>query len=198
VRIIGLTGGIATGKSTVAAMLAERGAAVVDSDRVAREVVEPGTAGLAAVVSAFGDGVVDGTGRLDRARLAALIFADPGRRRRLEEILHPLIRTRTLELAAAATAAGPPLIAVDVPLLFEVGRQRDFPDGVMLVYADAATQLQRLREREGLDAEAAARRLAAQLPIDGKRSLATWVIDNRGSLAVTCDQVARWWAENAG
>jgi dephospho-CoA kinase len=196
VRIIGLTGGIATGKSTVAAMLAHRGAAVVDADRIAREVVEPGTAGLEAVVGAFGPEVVTASGGLDRARLAGIVFADAESRHRLEALTHPLILARIADQVADLALSGPPLIAVDVPLLFEGGRQSDFPGGVLLVYADAPTQLQRLRERDGLGDEAGRQRLAAQLSIEQKGELATWVIDNGGSRADTEAAVDLWWRDN--
>ncbi len=195
-RIIGLTGGIATGKSTVAAMLAARGAAVVDADQIAREVVEPGTPGLAAVVETFGDEVRADDGALDRARLAEIVFADPASRHRLEAITHPLILARIAERVAALAERRPPLIAVDVPLLFEADRRSDFPDGVLLVFADEATQLRRLRARDGLRGEAARRRIAAQLPIDRKRDLATWVIDNGGSRHDTERSADLWWREN--
>ena len=195
-RIIGLTGGISTGKSTVAAMLAGRGAAVVDADRIAREVVRPGTAGLEAVAGAFGPDVLDAAGELDRARLAAIVFADPESRHRLEALTHPLILARIADQVADLALSGPPLIAVDVPLLFEGGHQSDFPGGVLLVYADAATQLRRLRERDGLDDEAARQRLDAQLPIEQKRDLATWVIDNVGSRSITEAAVDLWWRDH--
>ena len=195
-RIIGLTGGIATGKSTVAAMLAGRGAAVVDADRIAHEVVEPGTAGLEAVIGAFGSAVVTASGGLDRARLAAIVFADAESRHRLEALTHPLILTRVADQVAELVLSAPPLIAVGVPLLFEVGRSSDFPGGVLLVYADAATQLRRLRERDGLGDEAGRQRLAAQLSIEQKRGLATWVIDNGGSRAGTEAAVDLWWRDN--
>ena len=197
-RIIGLTGGIATGKSTVAAMLASRGAAVVDADLLAREVVEPGSPGLVAVAATFGAEVLTATGRLDRARLAAIVFADPASRRRLEEITHPLIHARIDERVAAAAAARPPLVVAQVPLLFEIGGQSAYPDGVLLVYTDAVTQLRRLHERDGLSEEAARLRLAAQLPIERKRELATWVIDNGGRQADTESAVGRWWRDNVG
>jgi len=196
VRIIGLTGGIATGKSTVAAMLANRGAAVVDADRIAHEVVEPGTAGLEAVIGAFGPEVVTASGELDRARLASIVFADAARRHLLEALTHPLILAQVADQVAALELAGPPLIAVDLPLLFEGGRQADFPGGVLLVYADAATQLRRLRERDGFDVAAGRERLAAQLPIEDKRGLATWVIDNGGSRADTEAAVDLWWRDH--
>jgi dephospho-CoA kinase len=196
VRIIGLTGGIATGKSTVAAMLTDRGAAVVDADLIARQVVEPGTAGLEAVAGAFGPEVVTPSGELDRARLAGIVFADAESRHRLEALTHPLILARIDDQVAGLVLSGPPLIAVDVPLLFEGGRQSDFPGGVLLVYADAATQLRRLRERNELDEDAGRQRLAAQLPIERKRELATWVIDNGGSRADTEAAVDLWWRDN--
>ena len=195
-RIIGLTGGIATGKSTVAAMLADRGAAVVDADLIARQVVEPGTAGLEAVAGAFGPEVVTPSGELDRARLAGIVFADAESRHRLEALTHPLILARIDDQVAGLVLSGPPLIAVDVPLLIEGGRQSDFPGGVLLGYADAATQLQRLRERNELDEDAGRQRLAAQLPIERKRELATWVIDNGGSRADTEAAVDLWWRDN--
>jgi dephospho-CoA kinase len=198
VRTIGLTGGIATGKSTVAAMLAGHGAAVVDADVIAREVVEPGHPGLEAVVDAFGAEVLTAAGTLRRDRLATIVFADAQARRRLDAITHPLIQAGIAARVAAERAAGAPLVVVDVPLLFEGGREVDFPDGVLLVYADAATQVRRLRRRDALDDAAALRRLAAQLPIEGKRARATWVIDNGGSLEGTRTQVSRWWRENAG
>ena len=195
-RIIGLTGGIATGKSTVAALLAGRGAAVIEADLIAREVVEPGTPGLAAVVDAFGAQVLTPAGGLDRGRLADIVFADPESRRRLEAITHPLIHARISERVAALAGSGAPLVAVDVPLLFEVARQSDFPDGVLLVFAEESTQLHRLRERDGVGAEAARQRIAAQLPIDRKRGLATWVIDNGGSREDTERLVDLWWRDN--
>ena len=194
-RIIGLTGGIATGKSTVAAMLAARGAAVVDADRIAREVVEPGTTGLEAVARAFGPEVVTASGELDRARLAGIVFGDSESRRRLEALTHPLILARIADQVAGLILSEPALIAVAVPLLFAGGRQSDFPGGVLLVYADAATQLRRLHERDGLGDEAARQRLAAQLPIERKRELATWVIDNGGRRADTEAAVNLWWRD---
>ena len=194
--IIGVTGGIATGKSTVVAMLAGHGAAVVDADRIAREVVEPGTPGLQAVVGAFGAGVLTRSGELDRGRLASIVFADPESRRRLESVTHPLILARMADRVAAVAATDPPLIVVDVPLLFETDRRADFPDGVLLVYADEATQLRRLQARDGLSDEAARLRIAAQLPIDHKREVATWVIDNGDSRMETQNAVDLWWRDH--
>ncbi len=192
-RIIALTGGIATGKSTVAQMLSGHGAAVVDADRIAREVVEPGTPGLEMVIAAFGRHLLTAGGELNRGALAEIIFGDVESRRRLEAITHPLILARMASEIAALVGSDAPLVVVEHPLLFERGHQTQFPDGVLLVYADAATQLRRLRERGGLGDAVARQRLAAQLPIDGKRDLATWVIDNRGSRRDTHQAVEAWW-----
>lgn len=191
-RTIGLTGGIATGKSTVAALLTERGAIVVDADSAAREVVEPGQPALAEIAAHFGDFVVR-EGRLNRAALGELIFADPSARRELEAITHPRIRQRLAQLTQRAMALEPPLVVVDIPLLFETGRAETF-DGVMVVYASPQTQAARLRDREGLGETAIAQRLAAQIPIDDKRGRATWVIDNDGPLEATVAQIDKWWA----
>ena len=193
--VIGLTGGIATGKSTVAALLASRGAVIVDADRIAREVVEPGTEGLAAVVERFGPEVLRPDGTLDRERVGAIVFGDAAARADLEAILHPRIRLLMAERIGAGLASGAPLVVADIPLLYESGRAGDFPE-VLLVYADEAAQLRRLMERDGLSEDAARQRLAAQLPIDGKRSRATWVIDNTGTRDETEAAVDRWWRDN--
>lgn len=195
--MIGLTGGIASGKSTVARMLAARGATVVDADLLAREVVEPGTPGLAEIVAEFGEGVLDADGHLDRAALAAVVFADEGRRRRLEAITHPRIGALMAERVASALAAGAPLVVVDIPLLFEGGRQTTV-EGVLVVYADEATQMRRLVERDGLAEDEARRRIAAQMPIEEKRRRATWVIDNGGTVEDTEAQVRSWWEAVVG
>ena len=193
-RVIGLTGGIATGKSAVAAMLASRGAAVVDADRLAREVVEPGRPALAEIAAEFGPEVIAADGSLDRPALAAVVFADARRRRRLEAITHPRISALMGERIAAAIAAGPALVVVDIPLLFENGRA-GMVEGVLVVYADVATQLRRLVERDGMSEADARGRIAAQMPVEDKRRLATWVIDNGGDVDATRAQVDAWWAE---
>lgn len=196
-RIIGLTGGIATGKSTVAALLAARGAVVVDADAVAREVVAPGTTGLAEVVDAFGPEVVRADGSLDRERLGAIVFADTQQRRRLEAITHPRIREVMAGRIAESLALAPPLVVVDIPLLYESGRDAEFPE-VLVVVTDPLTQEHRLRERDGLDEADARQRLSAQLPIEEKRRRATWVIDNSGSREETERQVAAFWESVVG
>jgi dephospho-CoA kinase len=191
-RLIGVTGGIATGKSTVDAMLAARGAVVIDADELAREVVRPGEPALAEVAGRFGQDMLQADGTLDRARLGAVVFADPDARRDLEGITHPRIAALTQGRVAAALAGTAPLVAVDIPLLYENGREPMF-EGVLLVYAPEAVQLRRLRDRNGLDDAAAAQRLAAQLPIEEKRARATWVIDNSGDIEATARAVDRWW-----
>jgi dephospho-CoA kinase len=191
-RLIGLTGGIATGKSTVARLLALHGATVVDADVLAREVVEPGQPALEEIAAEFGSQVIDASGRLDRATVASVVFADPDRRRRLEAITHPRIQELMGRLLASALESGAPLVVADVPLLFENGRAAMF-DGVMVAWCDAATELERLMARDGLRREDAERRLAAQMPVDEKRRLATWVIDNSGSEEATANQVDAWW-----
>ncbi|MFN2451172.1 MAG: dephospho-CoA kinase [Candidatus Dormibacteria bacterium] len=192
-RVIGLTGGIASGKSTVAAMLAEHGAVVVDADRLAREVVAPGQPALAEVVATFGGQVLQPDGALDRTALGRLVFADDAARRRLEAITHPPVRTLMAQrVAEAVTCSGAPLVVADIPLLFEGGRGHEF-SGVLLVAATEATQLRRLQERDGLDDAAARQRLAAQLPMEEKRRRATWVIDNDAALPATRAALDRWW-----
>jgi dephospho-CoA kinase len=189
---IGLTGGIGSGKSTVSALLAARGAVIIDADRIAREVVEPGTPGLARIVEAFGDGVLAADGSLDRAALAAVVFADPDARRRLDGIVHPLVRARATELAAAA----PPdsVVVNDVPLLVETGQASSY-DLVLVVEADPATRVSRLVQR-GLTAEDARARIAAQASDGQRRAVADVVLDNGGTPEQLAAQVDRFWAEH--
>ena len=187
--VIGLTGGIASGKSTVGRMLEDLGAAVVDADQLAREVVAPGTPGLREVVAAFGSDVLDEEGRLARERLGERVFADPGERRRLERILHP----RIAELARQRLAAVRGRLAVyQAPLIFETGREGEF-QGVLLVDCEPDLQLSRLMVRDRLGEADARARLAAQLPAAERRRRATWVVDNSGSLDDTRAQLLRLW-----
>ena len=196
-RLIGLTGGIASGKSTIARMLAAKGAVVIDSDQLAREVVKPGEPAHAEVLERFGRDLAGSDGALDRARLGAIVFGDEAARRDLERITHPRIAELTRQRIADAIAHDAPVAVIDVPLLFERDRAGSF-EGVLLVYAPEDVLLARAIERDGLDAAAARQRLRAQLPIEEKRTRATWVIDNTGSLADTERQVDRWWAEEIG
>lgn len=190
---IGLTGGIACGKSTVAAMLAARGARVIDADRIARDVVEPGKPAFRRVVERFGQAVVGPDGALDRKALGRIVFADAEKRKELEAIVHPFILQEMecqARIAQSETSGMP--VVLDVPLLFELG-MKDWFEEVVLVYAPEHLQLERLMQRDGLDAEEARRRLAAQWPIERKRRLADVVIDNSGSLADTERQVDAYW-----
>jgi dephospho-CoA kinase len=188
---IGLTGGIGSGKSTVAGLLAARGARIVDADRIAREVVEPGTPGLDAVVAAFGAGVLTPEGALDRPALAAVVFADPEARRRLDGIVHPLVRARAAELVAAA----PPdaVVVQDVPLLVETGQGASY-DLVLVVQADLATRVRRLVGR-GLSEDDARARIAAQATDEQRRAVADVVLDNSGTVEELEAQVDRFWSE---
>jgi dephospho-CoA kinase len=188
---IGLTGGIGSGKSTVAGLLAARGAQVVDADRIAREVVEPGTPGLEAVVAAFGPGVLTPEGALDRPALAAVVFADPEARRRLDGIVHPLVRARATELVSAA----PPdaVVVQDVPLLVETGQAGSY-DLVLVVEADTDTRVRRLVGR-GLSEEDARARISAQATDEQRRAVADVVLDNSGTVEALEAQVERFWSE---
>lgn len=188
---VGLTGGIASGKSVVADGLARRGAVVIDADVLAREVVAPATPGLAAVVERFGPGIlVDG--RLDRARLGAIVFADPQARHDLEAIIHPAVRARAAELERAAA---PDAVVVQViPLLVETDQQHDF-DRVVVVDVDPETQVARLRTRNGLSESDARARLAAQASRAERRAAADVVLDNQGTIAALEEQIDRLWAD---
>jgi dephospho-CoA kinase len=192
-RVVGLTGGIASGKSTVTAMFRELGADVIDADQVARDVVEPGTPGLEAVARRF-PGVVDAAGQLDRVALGRRVFADPAERRALEAIVHPRIRDEVARRTEALARAGVSVVLYDAALLIENGLHRGM-DGVVLVSAPEAVQRARLAARDGLDEAAISARLAAQLPLADKRAHATWVVDNGGSLDDTRAQVRRIWED---
>lgn len=196
---IGLTGNIGSGKSTVARRLAELGARVIDADQVAREVVRPGTPGLQEIVEHFGPGILDGRGELDRKKLAALVFADPGARARLNEITHPRIkeairREIASRPAGPAPGAGPAVTVIEAPLLIEVGLHRDV-DEVWVVRIDEENQIRRLMARDGLNVAEARQRLAAQLPQEEKLKIARRVIDNSGGPAATLSQVDHHWAD---
>ncbi|MCF6745328.1 dephospho-CoA kinase [Blastococcus sp. KM273128] len=188
---IGLTGGIGSGKSTVSGLLVERGAVLVDADRIAREVLEPGTPGLAAVVGEFGEGVLSADGSLDRAALAAIVFSDDVARRRLDALVHPLVRQRTAELVAAAPDDA--VLVNDVPLLVETGQAGSY-DLVVVVEAERETRVARLVARGLTEADARAR-IAAQATDEQRRAVADVVLDNSGTLEQLAAQVDRFWAE---
>jgi dephospho-CoA kinase len=195
-RVVGLTGGIASGKSTVSAMFRELGAQVIDADQVARDVVEPGTPGLEEVARRF-PGVLDPSGQLDRPALGRRVFADPAERRALEGILHPRIREEVARRTEALARAGETVVLYDAALLIENGLHRGM-DGVIVVSAPEAVQRARLAARDGLDDAAITARLAAQLPLADKRAHATWVVENGGSLDETRAQVRRIWEQIRG
>jgi dephospho-CoA kinase len=192
-RIIGLTGGIASGKSTVAAMLRALGAEVVDADAVAREVVEPGTPALAELRARFGQDILDGDGRLDRKRLGARVFSDPEARAAVNAITHPRIAAESQRRIAAAAAAGADVVVYEAALIVENQLHRGM-DALIVVAVPEPVQLSRLMARDGLDEAAARERLAAQLPLADKVAAADHVIDNSGSLDTTRAQVADLWA----
>ncbi|MEV4482355.1 dephospho-CoA kinase [Micromonospora coxensis] len=177
--MVGLTGGIGSGKSAVATRLAERGAVIVDSDRIAREVVAPGTEGLAEIVAAFSERVLDAEGALDRAALGALVFGDDTARRRLEAITHPRVRARSAELVAAAPADA--VVVNDVPLLVEVGLAPTF-HLVVVVQTEVATRVQRLARHRDMSRAEAERRIAAQADDARRQAVADVVLHNDGTL----------------
>jgi dephospho-CoA kinase len=186
---VALTGGIGTGKSYCLLRLSELGVPVIDADVLAREVVEPGTPGLSAIVSRFGPSVITGTGVLDRAALARRVFADAAARRDLESIVHPLVYRRIEDWFDVS--AGEHVAVADVPLLYETGHERDF-HRVVVAACLPAQQVERLLAR-GLSADQARQRIAAQLPIDEKRRRADYVIDTSGACAGTDRQVIEVW-----
>jgi len=188
---VGLTGGIASGKSAVAAELAARGAIIIDADVLAREVVEPGTPALAAIIDRFGPQVLS-DGQLDRTRLAQIVFADPLARRDLERIVHPAVRARAADLERAAGRAA--VVVHVIPLLVETGQQEDF-DLVVTVDVDHETQIKRLIARNGYTRAEAESRIAAQASREDRRIAADVVLDNTGSLARLREQIDALWAE---
>lgn len=178
--LFGLTGGIASGKSTVAARFRTRGLAVLDADQIAREVVLPGSPALLELTARFGPGVLGADGALDRQRLGALVFADPDARRALNAIVHPRIAARTQELRAQLEAAGHDVACYEAALLVENGLAAAFQPLVVVVAAPAL-QRARLMQRDGLDASAAEQRLAAQAPLEAKLAVAAYVVRNEGN-----------------
>jgi dephospho-CoA kinase len=191
VLMIGLTGGIGAGKSAVAARLAEHGAIVIDADRLARDVVAPGTDGLAEVVARFGDGVLDASGALDRAALGRVVFADPDARRRLEEVIHPRVRDRTARIVAAAPVGA--VVVNDVPLLVEAGLAGAY-DLVIVVLADERTRVERLAATREMSRDEAYSRIRAQATDEQRRAVADVVIVNDGSLDDLRREVDEVWS----
>lgn len=193
---VGLTGGIGAGKSEVSRRLAELGAVILDADKAAREVVEPGTPGLARIVEAFGPGVLREDGSLDRPKLGEIVFADEAARTTLNGIVHPLVHAHIAGAEAAAVAAGGERLVLvhDVPLLAEGGRGGQF-DLVIVVDVPEQAQVSRLVDHRGMSAEQAAARLAAQATRQQRLAIADIVIDNSGTLADLDKRVSEVWAQ---
>ena len=195
--LVALTGGIASGKSTVARRLAEHGAVVVDADQVARQVVEPGEPALARIAEEFGPGVIAADGSLDRPALGALIFSDPEGRQRLNAITHPAVLARSHELFAAAADGDPDAIVVyDIPLLVEAGRVDEF-DIVVVVHAATETRVQRMIELRGMTREEALHRINSQATDTQRLAIADVVIDADGRLEETLAQTDVLWVNLA-
>jgi dephospho-CoA kinase len=193
--LLGLSGGIGSGKSTVARMLAARGATVIDADAIVHELQAPGAPLVDELAEAFGPDILDANGALDRAALGALVFADEDARKRLNAIVHPQVGAEFARRLQAATERGDALVVLDIPLLFEgrkagTGTSAQLPfDATLLVYVDSETQIARTMARDDCTREAAQARIDAQMPLSEKRPLADHVIENDGSLEQTERQV---------
>jgi dephospho-CoA kinase len=189
---IGLTGGIASGKSTVSAILRELGAVVIDADALARDVVAKGTPGLTAVVEEFGPGLLTADGDLDRAAMGTLVFADESARKRLEAIVHPLVFERIVDLETGAPDGA--VVVHDIPLLAESGRAATF-DAVIVVDAPPEVQVDRMLRDRGWTEDEARARIAAQASADERRAIATYVVENIGTVEDLRREVERIYAE---
>jgi len=194
-RFVGLTGGIAAGKSAVVKILREQNVRVIDCDQLAREAVEPGSSCLKKIVSVFGPAAINIDGSMNRQFVAGQIFADPGKRLVLENIIHPYVKSRMLAECQEGFSRGEQLVVADVPLLFEVGWQQLFVE-IWLVVCDDGTRISRIMTRDGIDSGAAELRLAAQLPQIEKIRLADRIIDNNTTLCDLEQQVVRLISRN--
>jgi dephospho-CoA kinase len=191
VLLVGLTGGIGSGKSTVARMLEERGAVVFDADLLAREAVEPGTPGHTAVIERFGADVLAPGGELDREALASIVFADPSARRDLEQIVHPEVR-RLFADGSEAYRDTDRIVVFSAPLLVESGMHTAF-EILVVISATVATQIERLMRQRGMSEAAIRARIDAQAPLEDKAAVADFLVDNGGTLAELESQVERLW-----
>ena len=189
---VGLTGGIASGKSAASAILADLGAIIIDYDLLAREVVEPGTPGLQAIVKRFGVGVLDASEHLDRPALAELVFADPSALSDLEAITHPLIKKRAMEIESQAPSGS--IVVHDNPLLVEMGGV-DLVDAVIVIDVPQDVQIQRLTELRNMSEEHARERINAQTSREMRTSAANYLVDNTGSLEELKSELERIWTE---
>ncbi|NWN89337.1 MAG: dephospho-CoA kinase [Micrococcaceae bacterium] len=195
-RHLALTGGIGSGKSTVAQFFAEQGATIIDADAISRSLMEPGQRVLADVVTEFGEHLLDDSGVLDRQALANIVFNDVAARERLNDIVHPAVRTESKRQREEAVAADPEnaIIIQDIPLLVETGHANAY-DGVIVVDTDHATRLQRLVETRGMEPDDANARIAAQATDAQRHAIADWIIHNSGSLEDTRTQVEAVWTQ---
>lgn len=183
--VVGLTGGIASGKSTVSRILADAGARIIDADKIARKVVAPGASAYDAIVRAFGKSILLANGQIDRKRLGRIIFNDPHQKAILDAIVHPKVFGRLKEQVAEYAGQSPDhVIIVDIPLLFETGAYEDMTE-IIVVYVPESIQLKRLMKRDGIDQNEAMARIRSQMPIDMKRQKATFIIDNSGKTEAT-------------
>jgi dephospho-CoA kinase len=196
-KLIGLTGGIASGKSTIAAWLRKAGIPVVDADQLSRDAVAPGSPALARIVERFGDEILLPDGGLDRKKLGAIVFADARARADLNAIVHPEVGALALSRLDELRAAGVPVAVYEVPLLFE-NHLDQMMDGTLLVAASEPVQLRRLMERDGIDEAAARARMGAQMPLDEKRRRATAVVENDGSREESARQLRAAWRTLTG
>jgi dephospho-CoA kinase len=193
-RVVGLTGGIASGKSTVARILAELGARIVDADQVAREIVEPGQPAYDEIVAAFGVKILHPDGSINRKLLGAQVFADAEQRKRLNAITHPRIAAATQQKLMALGASGARLAVYEAALLVENGIHRGL-GGLIVVYCDEKEQIARVMRRDNLSQEEAVRRIHAQAPLSDKLAVATWAIDTNGPVEDTRRQVEKVWSQ---
>jgi dephospho-CoA kinase len=193
--VAGMTGGIASGKSTVADMLARQGARVIDADRIAREAVRKGTPAHAEIIAHFGETMLQEDGEIDRSRLAKLVFNDETARKLLERIVHPFVKKEIARRLDRIRREDPHAVVIlDVPLLFEVGMERDLDD-IIVVYVPKAVQIRRLMARDGSSRAEALARIRSQMPLEKKRDLAKRVIDNSGSLENTWSQTLKLYRQ---
>lgn len=188
--VIGLTGGIASGKSTVSNMMRNWGCPIIDADIIAKEAVDPGKPALEKIITAFGPDILKEDGTLDRPKLGSIIFQDAKKREILNNIVHPAVREQMLKERDEAKENGAQAVVLDIPLLFE-SKLAHFADVTLLVYTDEDVQLKRLMERNGYTAEEASVRISSQMPLSEKKAMADEVINNNGSLTETKEQLKR-------
>ncbi|WP_371068760.1 dephospho-CoA kinase [Sediminibacillus sp. JSM 1682029] len=194
--VIGLTGGIASGKSTIAGFLAEWNIPIIDADIISRQVVEKGETAYERIVDVFGEEVLLSDGNLDRGKLGKLIFRDKEKREQLNDIVHPAVREKMLEQRDAFAAKGEEAVVLDIPLLYESSLTH-FVDKVLVVYVDEETQRRRLMNRNGFSEEEATERMTAQMPLDKKAKMADEIIDNNGTIESSRQQllnILKKWA----